>query len=305
MAGLPEGAQADAAHLVGPALAALERERPDIAVAPVRLADMGFSSYVLTTGSGYVVRVARTPEAADGHRRECELLPRLARLLPVAVPLPVWRLPAGPASRFGAMAYHRIEGTTLGRDTHHPRRVVAQLAGLLAQVHRLGVEQVTSGVVAFTEWKHAVISSAGTAVDHLRDELPTAEHQRLRRWREQFVGHVDDLPPRGAVVVHGDFWHDNILARGTKVVGMLDWEAAAVADPAVDLAPVWDIDHALGAGLVEGYQRLVGPDPSLADRVRLFRIARNVCGITWCLDNNDHEEYVDSLTKVQDVLPLT
>lgn len=106
------------------------------------------------------------------------------------------------------------------------------------------------------------------------------------------------------MVVHGDFWHDNILAAGNNLAGVLDWEASAVADPAVDLAPVWDIDAELGEALSLAYQQRTREEPSLTGRIRLFRIARSVAGVTWCLDNNDPEEYVDSLAKVRAVLPL-
>ncbi|MGH3489775.1 MAG: phosphotransferase [Actinopolymorphaceae bacterium] len=291
--------------LVGPVLGVLVRERPDIAVEPVRLVYTGFSSHVLTTGSGFVVRVTRTAEAADGHRREMVLLPRLAQLLPVAVPSPVWRLEAGRVSRYGAMAYDRIDGSPLAWDTPCPEGFVDRLADFLARVHRIDVPSVATGVVPLEGWKQAVIMTTCTAVDHLEGAVSAVEHGRLRRWCDEFVGHVDALPPRDAVMVHGDFWHDNILTRGNELAGVLDWEAAAVADPAVDLAPVWDIDPNLGAALLGSYRRRTRLDPSLADRIRLFRIARNVGGITWSLNNNDPEEYTDSLGKVRDVLPLT
>ncbi|MEQ7128298.1 aminoglycoside phosphotransferase family protein [Actinopolymorpha sp. B11F2] len=291
-------------ELVGAALSALERERPDIAVAPVRLVYTGFSSHVLTTGSGFVVRVARTPEAEVGHRRETRLLPVVASVVSVAVPVPVWRLEPGPRSRFGAMAYRRIEGAALPRDGDHSRELVVQLAEFLLRLHRTREDSLTSAVASLAGWKHGAIATASRAVDHLAGELPAAMHRRLVAWREAFVRHLDGMPDERAGLAHGDFWHDNVMTRGDQLAGVLDWEAAALADPAVDLAPVWDIDENLGARLLDSYQQQAGPDPALPHRIRLFRIARNIGGITWSLDNNDPEEYDDSLTKVHDVLHL-
>jgi aminoglycoside phosphotransferase (APT) family kinase protein len=292
-------------QLIGAALSALKQERPEIAVAPVDLVYTGFSSHVLTTGSGYVVRVARTPEAMRGHRREARLLPAAARTVGVAVPAPVWRLEPGPRSRFGAMAYRQLDGTSLSWHGRHPTQVVVQLAEFLRRLHQAGGDELTRDVVSLVDWRHAAITTTSRALDLLVGEIPPAEHQRLLAWREEFVRHLDGMRPEQARLVHGDFWHDNILTQDGQLTGVVDWEAAAVADPAVDLAPVWDIDEDFGARILDHYQQDAGPDESLPDRIRLFRIARSVGGITWSVDNDDAEEYADSLAKVQAVLHLT
>ncbi|HZC25921.1 MAG TPA: aminoglycoside phosphotransferase family protein, partial [Actinopolymorphaceae bacterium] len=191
------------------------------------------------------------------------------------------------------------------RDADHAAGLVDKLSAFLVRLHQTREEDLTSTVVPLTKWKRGAIGTVSRAVDHLAAELPAGVHRRLAAWREEFAGHVDGLATEEAVVVHGDFWHDNILTCDGEVTGVVDWEAAAVADPAVDLAPVWDIDENLGARLLDGYQQRAGPDASLHDRIRLFRIARNVGGITWSLDNDDPGEYADSLTKVDDVLHLT
>lgn len=291
--------------LVGAALCALERERPDIAARPVELVYTGFSSHVLTTGSGFVVRVARTPEAMVGHRREARLLPAVAQVVEISAPEPVWRLEPGPQSGFGAMAYRQIDGTSLSWDGGHSTQLVVQLAEFLRRLHRVRDDAMTAAVAQLPDWQNATIVTATRAVDHLAGEVPAAAHRRLVAWREEFVRQVDGIRPEQAVLVHGDFWHDNILTRDGRLAGVLDWEAAALADPAADLAPVWDIDEDLGARMLDGYRQQARRDESLPERIRLFRIARNVGGITWSIDNNDVEEYADSLTKVHDVLHLT
>jgi aminoglycoside phosphotransferase (APT) family kinase protein len=292
-------------ELIEPVLDVLARERPDIVEPPIELIDMGFSSFVLSTGSGYVIRVARTGEAADGHAREYELLPRLAPELSVAVPAPRWRLEAGPVARFGAMAYPRIDGSPLPRDVACPKEVVDQLADFLVQVHGIGDPAVRSAVVPLDRWTTRAVATVSMAVNLLSRDLSAAEHRRMVRWRDEFTRHVGGLTYADTVVVHGDFWHDNVLVDAERlVVGVVDWEAASIADPAVDLAPAWDIDPQLGAELMAAYQDRTSNDPSLPERVRLLRVARNVGGISWSVANDDAEEYADSLTKVRDVLSL-
>jgi aminoglycoside phosphotransferase (APT) family kinase protein len=38
------------------------------------------------------------------------------------------------------------------------------------------------------------------------------------------------------VLIHGDFWPGNLLWRGITLSGVIDWEAAGIADPLADLA---------------------------------------------------------------------
>lgn len=180
--------------LVDSALAAVERERPDIAVPPVRLACTGFSSHVLTTGSGFVIRVARTPDGAAGHRKEWDLLSRLASFLPVAIPQPVWRLPTGPQARFGAMAYRRVAGIPLAWDARVGDGLVGQLGSFLAALHGIRAAPVIAAVVPFADWKQELLTTTGAAVDHLEGPLRGADHRRLRGWHDQLTRHLAGFP---------------------------------------------------------------------------------------------------------------
>ncbi|HVX47728.1 MAG TPA: aminoglycoside phosphotransferase family protein [Mycobacteriales bacterium] len=284
-------------EVVDDALDVLRRERPDIAVPPIELIDYGFSSYILRTGSDFIVRVARTPDAAANHSREYRLLQQIHPQISVGIPDPVWRLPAGERSKFGAMAYSRLAGDPLPRDTTPAPDLISQLSRFLHEVHVSSCPATDP----MSAWQRGTVALARTSVEHLARELPPDEHLRLRNWSERFA----DLVSRrdAGVLVHGDFWHANILTDGNRLTGVLDWESATIADPAADLAPVWDIDPDLGADLLREYQRR-DPDPSLDERVRMLRIARNLGGITWSIENNDPEEYADSLGKVRSVLPL-
>ena len=39
-----------------------------------------------------------------------------------------------------------------------------------------------------------------------------------------------------SVLLHGDFWPGNILWKDGQLVGIIDWENAAVGDPLADVA---------------------------------------------------------------------
>lgn len=57
-------------------------------------------------------------------------------------------------------------------------------------------------------------------------------------WLSRFVDDLPDLlgEEMTPALVHGDFWPENMLKRQSRLVGVLDWEAAAIGDASVDLA---------------------------------------------------------------------
>jgi aminoglycoside phosphotransferase (APT) family kinase protein len=72
--------------------------------------------------------------------------------------------------------------------------------------------------------------------------------------------------PQGVtVLVHGDLWQGNTLWIGERCVGMVDWDAAGVGHPGVDLGTL-RLDAAIVFGLpaaavvLEGWQRATGQE---------------------------------------------
>lgn len=82
--------------------------------------------------------------------------------------------------------------------------------------------------------------------------LPEQEQRYAQKLRERTTilddsldeGHIRDtlesawpLPQRNpSLLLHGDYWPGNILWRDGQLVGVIDWEDAAVGDPLFDLA---------------------------------------------------------------------
>jgi aminoglycoside phosphotransferase (APT) family kinase protein len=76
---------------------------------------------------------------------------------------------------------------------------------------------------------------------------------------------IDQLPlPQGvSVFVHGDLWQGNTLWAGGALVGMVDWDAAGVGHPGIDLGTL-RLDAAILFGLpaavevLEGWRQATG-----------------------------------------------
>jgi aminoglycoside phosphotransferase (APT) family kinase protein len=61
------------------------------------------------------------------------------------------------------------------------------------------------------------------------------------------------MPQGGTVLVHGDLWQGNTLWTGERCMGMVDWDAAGVGHPGIDLSRWPEVLH------VTSGCRTVGP----------------------------------------------
>jgi aminoglycoside phosphotransferase (APT) family kinase protein len=77
-----------------------------------------------------------------------------------------------------------------------------------------------------------------------------------RRVREAMIRAWPEIPERPAVLLHGDFWPGNLLWRGGRLVGVIDWEDAATGDPLFDLAAArLELHWARGSDAVDALTR--------------------------------------------------
>ena len=258
---------------------ALRAAFPELREGWLRVVDVGFGSTVVESESGFVVRVARSGTAARGHAVEAAVLPALAPLVPVPLPVPVLRCPPGPPLPFGAIGYRRLPGQPCRPDTA-TGETARDLGAFLAALHRLDARRLPGA--------------------RLRSRLTADEQQSLARWWDGFLADPD-LRHYQPAVRHGDLWYGNLLIQpGGALSAVLDWEEVALADPAQDLALARHVGPAFSGIMVEAYARANGPfTEKIRHRADRHWELRELTGLPLATAAGDDEELAECVAKLK------
>jgi aminoglycoside phosphotransferase (APT) family kinase protein len=173
----------------------------------------------------------------DSHaaKREYDLLLALSATgLPVPVPYVLDETGTVFADPYLVIAY--LDGATDYAPVDW-RGYVAQMAAQLARIHALSTAQEPLSQVLDSLPRHAaqvenLISRHIAPPEHVgpTDSLAAP---RLGALLKRAQGTMSRNPQ---ALLHGDFWPGNILWRSGELVGVVDWEDAALGDPVADLA---------------------------------------------------------------------
>ncbi|HEX8696153.1 MAG TPA: phosphotransferase [Longimicrobium sp.] len=283
---------------------ALEAAFPDAgAVRPLRVLGEGFSSVAVATAGGVVFRVGRIPLAAEGYRRERRLLPWLAPRLPAPVPAPRWHAEPSPAFPHGALGYPLLPGEPL-----HParlaqpdaNRIAADAAAFLAALHAVpGAEAEAAGIEAVEPFEPRMAGLRDAVLPVLRERLAADELGRVARWWDALLADAR-MRAYAPAPRHGDFWYENLLAEGGRLAGVVDWEDAALGDPAEDFAPLLYLGRDFAERVLAAYHARGGRvDGEVRHRAARWWEAQEFIGIRYSVRHGDREELEDSLRKLR------
>jgi len=242
---------------------------PELAGRPVRpVASGGTVNAVFRIGDDLALRVPLRP--FGGELREPAALRALAPHLPVAIPRPY----AHDAER-GWTIQQWLPGVTPKSDGRGGRALADDLVAVLEALWRVP----TSGAVppARSLWPHPVVRAA---IDAAADELDATA--TLAAWERLSAAGPWRRPP---VWVHGDLLPGNILLRGGRLVGLIDFAGAGVGDPACDLMVFW---HVLGRSDRACVRRRLGLDDDTWHRGAAWALAQALVALPYYRHTNPH-----------------
>jgi aminoglycoside phosphotransferase (APT) family kinase protein len=235
----------------------------------------GSSSLVVLSGD-VAVRVARDDGAAADLRRSRDLVAALPSL-PFAVARPIGEV--AELDGVVAAAAARVPGTARPPGPADP----AQLRALLDAIHGLDPHPLRAHLAparAFfggADW-YAVLTEVAIPL------LPVGVQDRARA----AVDSLADLEHPEIAVNHGDLAGSNVHWEGERVVGVLDWDLAALDDPAEDVA-----------SLLGWHGWALGPqvaDAATLARAEVFRAVSPLTVIGFAALRGRPEAEVDRLT---------
>jgi aminoglycoside phosphotransferase (APT) family kinase protein len=220
--------------------ALLEDQHPRWAGSPLeRVASSGTDHAIFRLGADLVVRLPRIAWAEQQVDREAAWLPLLAPHLPVAVPEPV--AVGGPGHGY---PYRWSVNTWLaGLDGLHREaptgqagvRVAEDLAELVLALQRVpGDPGPLPGKRGRTLEPHDAAVRQGIEVLVASGQLDGRRATEV--WEQALAADPWPGPP---VWVHGDLLAGNLLFDDGRLVGVIDWSATGVGDPACDLQAAW------------------------------------------------------------------
>lgn len=223
--------------LVRRLLAAQSPQWADLALEPFPSAGSDNAMYRL--GDDMVVRLPRrSGRTVDSLDKECEWLPRLAPLLPLAVPAPLARgVPAeGYPCRWAVYGWVEGETATIERlaDVRQAATDLAEFVSALQRVDATGAP--SPGEHNFFRGVPLAMRDPNvrTAIAALHGEMDVAAVTAV--WEAALRAPDWVGPP---VWIHGDLCDGNLLAAGGRFSAVIDWGGLAVGDPACDLMVAW------------------------------------------------------------------
>ena len=216
----------------------LVRQFPQWSALPVKpVACAGTDNALYRLGEDMVVRMPRIHGATRQVELEQLWLPRLAPLLPLAIPVPMAKGQPGEGYPWHWSVYRWLEGerTTI-EQTRNPRESAVALASFIASLQRVGVD----------DWPQRPPVSA-------RAEPLSARDAAVREAMASLRGVIDVVRATEAwdaalatpewtgtpVWVHADLHSANLLSTRGRISADLDFGCVGLGDPACDVMAAW------------------------------------------------------------------
>ena len=259
----------------------------------------GFRSIVAETDD-HIILIGKHPGSAESFKKEYTLLPGIAKSLPCEVPRPDY-FAESELFPYGVMGYPKICGVVLSMeniDEANLQNVSAEVAEFLVALHNLDTRPLGLNQPDYLEQDR-----------QLRDHvLPTLERVMERRefnlidrWWKEYLENEDNFrfdPAFG----HGDLWYENlILSQNLQhIVGVIDFEACGLRDPASDFAPLNHLSLDFCREVSSIYAKQKGLDLVPFDKcIQRHWEKREFGGIRYSIKNGDQDELNDSIRKLR------
>jgi aminoglycoside phosphotransferase (APT) family kinase protein len=263
------------AELVRQLLAEQFPEWAELPVEPVRY--FGTDNAIYRLGDELAVRLPRRDKNLLQLEKELLWLPRLAPLLPLAIPEPVAVGEPGEGYPLPWAVYRWLDGEAAYEAP--PREPERELAAFLAALRRI---DPGGGPLP---GEHNFFRGEPVRV---RDEVTRSAIAKLGLDREALpIWEAALAAPDwagSAVWIHGDLDARNLIVSNGRVTGVVDFGGLGVGDPACDVMAAWKVLSAQGR---EGLRRELEIDDATWARAGGWALTTAVNALTYYTDETN------------------
>jgi aminoglycoside phosphotransferase (APT) family kinase protein len=198
----------------------------------------GTDNALYRLGADMVVRLPRIHWATGQPDKEHAWLPRLAPLLPLAIPVPLALGAPAEGYPWHWSVYRWLDGQNATLDrVADPREAATTLGHFVAALQRIDPaggpgpgEDSTSRGVPLAQRDGVTRAAIASVRDMFATDALTAA------WEAALAAAPWHRPP---VWLHGDLQSGNLLAVGGRLSAVIDWGCLGIGDPACDVMPAW------------------------------------------------------------------
>jgi aminoglycoside phosphotransferase (APT) family kinase protein len=196
----------------------------------------GTDSVIFRLGPALGLRFPRIAWAQQQVAKEFELLPRLAPLLRVELPLPVAVGEPEGEYPFPWLVYEWIDGNDLQREEGADHMTIADdLAAFVMSLEGIDTAGAPTGGRHLGQMRRDD-ATVRSCLESIRGVVDV--DRAIAIWEEALGAGAPEQPMRW---VHGDLLPGNVIVRGGRVAGVIDWSSAGVGDPACELMIAWSL----------------------------------------------------------------
>ena len=208
----------------------LRTQHADLATLPLRRAGGGWDNEMWRLGDDLVVRLPRRSLGAAAAEHEQRWVPRLARLLDLELPVPVRTGRPDTGYPYPWTVVRWVDGVPAWQVPVPARTSWApHLAEALAALHVAAPTDAPAN-----PYRGGPLADRDAVV---RDRVAAAGVERLLPlWEDAVAAPVWAGVPRW---IHGDAHPANLVVRGGRLAGLVDFSDLTAGDPATDLATAW------------------------------------------------------------------
>jgi aminoglycoside phosphotransferase (APT) family kinase protein len=206
----------------------------------------GWDNTVWVANGELAFRFPRRAIAVPLIEREIELLPLLAPLLPLPIPVPTHVGHASDEFGWPFFGAQLVPGREVAEEDVEPVRFGAQLGAFLRALHDLELDfpladdaNQRADMTLRVPIAREQLSELGALSDEVESVLDAA---------------LDLETPEATVLAHGDLHlRHALVGRDGGLSGVIDWGDVCRADPSVDMALYWNLSEDGRESFLAGY----------------------------------------------------